>query len=165
MADRSFTGHLPELNPRNSRCRPCPPLSEFACLVRGNSLAPPKAEEAMTVPVRSGHRLGDLGQVAEGLAIPGEAVVQDHDPLELAIPLSHQQRAGLQAEAVSGLRRPTVEGSGALVLPIGAKHPLNRPVDTAEGFGLQAIGQHPYQQPALEMGRRLAAQMNAPLAA
>ena len=34
--------------------------------------------------------LGDLGQAAEGLAIPGEAFLEDHDPLELAIPFSRQ---------------------------------------------------------------------------
>ena len=71
----------------------------------------------MAVPVRSGHRLGDLGQAAEGLAIPGEAFLEDHDPLELAIPLSHQQRAGLQADAVSGLRRAPVEGNGDALPP------------------------------------------------
>jgi hypothetical protein len=58
----------------------------------------------MTVPVGSGHRLGDLGQAAKGLAVPGEAVLEDHDPLELAVPLSRQQRPGLQADAVSSLR-------------------------------------------------------------
>ena len=47
------------------------------------SLAEP--EEAMTVPVGSGHRLGDLRQAAKGLAIPRKAVLEDHDPLELAI--------------------------------------------------------------------------------
>ena len=107
----------------------------------------------MTVPVRSGHRLGDLGQAAEGLAVPGEAFLEDHDPLELAVPLSHQQRAGLQADAVSGLRRPPVEGNGGILILVGAKHPLNRLVETAEGVGLQSIGQHSHQQPAREMER------------
>ena len=107
----------------------------------------------MTVPVGSGHRLGDLGQAAEGLAIPGEAFLEDHDPLELALPLSHQQRPGLQANAVSGLRRPPVEGSGAILFLVRTKHPLNRLVETTEGVGLKSIGQHSHQQPAREDGQ------------
>ena len=79
----------------------------------------------MTVPVGSGHRLGDLGQAAEGLAIPGEAFIEDHDPLELAIPLPHQQRAGPQADAVSGLRRTSVELSDGVPTLLGTKHPPN----------------------------------------
>jgi hypothetical protein len=118
----------------------------------------------MTVPVGSGHRPGDMGQAAEGLAIPGEAVLEDQDPLELAPPLSREQRPGLEADSVSGLRRPSVEGSGDVLLLTGAKHPLDRFVETTEGIGLQAIGEHSHQQPALKMGGRFAAQMGAPLA-
>src|SRR5271154_2216724 len=119
----------------------------------------------MTVPIRSRHRLGDLGQAAEGLAIPGEASLEDHYPLELAIPFSYYHCAGLQADAVSRLRRAPVEGHGRTPLLVEVKHPLNRLVETAERIGLQSIGQHSHQQPALEMDRRLAAQMGAPLAA
>ena len=90
---------------------------------------------------RSGHRLGDLGQAAEGLAIPREALLEDHDPLELAIPFSHQQRADLQADAVSRLRRAPVEGHRGAAVLVGAKRPLNRLVETAERVGLQSIGQ------------------------
>src|SRR5260370_4156172 len=89
----------------------------------------------MTVPIRSGHRLGDLGQAAEGLAIPGEAFLEDHDPLELAIPFSRQQRAGRQADAVSSLRCAPVEGHGGASVLVGAKRPLNRLVETAELIG------------------------------
>jgi hypothetical protein len=119
----------------------------------------------MTVPVRSGHRLCDLGQASESLAIPGEAFLEDHDPLKLAVPLSHQQRAGLQADAVSGMRRARIEGHGAISVLVGAKHPLNRFVESAEGIGLQSISQHSHQQPTRKMGRRLATQMGAPLSA
>jgi hypothetical protein len=119
----------------------------------------------MAVPGGPSHRSGDLGQAAERLAIPGEAIPKDHDPLELAVPFSHQQSAGLQADAVSRLRRAPVEGSGGVPLPIGAKHPLNQLVETAERIGLQSICQKPYQQPTGEMSGRLAAQMGAPLAA
>ena len=39
----------------------------------------------MAVPVRFSHRPGDLGQAFEGPAIPGEAFIEDHDPLGLAL--------------------------------------------------------------------------------
>ena len=79
----------------------------------------------MTVPVRSGHCLGDLGQAGKGLAFPGEAFLEDHDSLELALPLSRQQRAGFEADPISGLRRPTVEGNSAIPTPIEAQPPLS----------------------------------------
>jgi len=97
-----------------------------------------ESEEAMTVPVRSGHRLGDLGQAAIGQAVPGKALLEDHDPFEFAFPLTDKERAGLEVNAVSALRRPSVEGGGRILIPIGAEHPLNRPVETAEGAGLAA---------------------------
>jgi hypothetical protein len=84
-----------------------------------------KPEKAVAVPVRSRHRFGDLGQTAEGLAVPGEAILEDHDPLELAVPFSHQHCAGLQTDAVSLLRRATIEGSGGASVLIGAKRSLN----------------------------------------
>jgi hypothetical protein len=140
-------------------------MSSTPFFVGRGSLSLPKPEEAVTVPVRSGHRLGDLGQTAEGLAIPGEALLQDHEPLEPAIPLLRQQRAGLQADAVSRLRRAPVEGNDGISLLVGAKHPPKQLVEIAEGMGLQSIGQRSHQQPPREMGRRLAAQTGAPLAA
>src|SRR5271167_1236865 len=69
-----------------------------------------KPEETMAVPVGAGHGLGDLGQAAEGLAVPSEALFQDHDPLEPAVPFAHEQRAGLQTQALARLRRAAVEG-------------------------------------------------------
>ena len=45
----------------------------------------------MTVPVGPGHRFGDLRQAAEGLAVPSEALLQHHDPLEPALPFTHEQ--------------------------------------------------------------------------
>jgi hypothetical protein len=119
----------------------------------------------MAVPGGPGHRFGNLGQAAEGLAVPGEAFLEDHDPLQLAIPLSHEQSAGLQADAVPRLRRAPVERSGSVTILLGAKDPSDGFVETAEGVRLQSIGQKPHQQPTGEMGGRLAAQMGAPLAA
>jgi hypothetical protein len=121
---------------RDGRCGPHPPLSAFARFIRHNDLSLPEAEEAMTVPVGSGDRFGDLGETAKGPAIPGEAFLKDHDPLELAIPLAHQQRAGLQADAVSGLRRSSIEANGGVLILIGAKDPLDQLVETTEGVGL-----------------------------
>jgi hypothetical protein len=119
----------------------------------------------MAVPAGPGHRLGDLGQAAERLAIPGEALFQDHDPLELAVPFSHQQSADLQADAVARLRRAAVERSADAIVFSKAKDPSDRLVETAECVRLEPIGQPPHQQPAWKMGRRFAAQVGAPLTA
>jgi hypothetical protein len=102
----------------------------------------------MAVPAGPGHRLGDLGQAAEGLATPGEAFLQDHDPLELAFPFSHQKSADLQADAVARLRRAAVERNGDATLFPGAKDPSDRFVEIAEGVGLEPVGQHFHQEPA-----------------
>src|SRR5208282_1422715 len=66
-----------------------PALSALPGFSRRDSLSLPKPEEAMAVPVGPRHRPGDLGQAAEGPAIPGEALLEDHDPLKLALPLSN----------------------------------------------------------------------------
>src|SRR5580658_2229053 len=87
------------------------------------SLALTEAEEAVAVPVGPGHRFGDLGQAAEGLAVPSEALFQDHDPLELALPFAHEQRAGLQAYALARLRLAAVERSADTILFPRAKDP------------------------------------------
>ena len=65
-------------------------------MTRGVDFSLPKPEKAMAVPVGPRHRLGDLGQAAESLAIRGEALLQDHDPLEPALPFTNEQRARLQ---------------------------------------------------------------------
>ena len=109
---------------------PCPALSTLPSPIRSKGLSLPKAEESMTVPVRSGHRLGDLGQAAEGLAIPGEARLENHDPFELAVPFSRQQRAGLEDDAIPGHGRPPVEGSGGILIPATAN--VNRRLIWAE---------------------------------
>ena len=90
------------------------------------SLSLPKPEEAMTVPIRSGHRLGDLGQAAEGLAIPGDAFLEDHDLLEIALPFAHEQRAGLQTQALARLGLAAIEWSADAILFPRAKDPSDR---------------------------------------
>src|SRR5271165_495800 len=71
-------------------------------------------------------RLGDLGQAAESLAIPGEALLQDHDPLEPALPFTNEQRAGLQCDALPSLWGATVEGDAGAIVLLGAKVPPDR---------------------------------------
>jgi hypothetical protein len=48
--------------------------------------------------VRGSNRLGratlESHATAVGLAIPGETLLQDHDPLEPALPFAHERRAG-----------------------------------------------------------------------
>ena len=104
----------------------------------------PKPEEAMAVPVGPRHRLGDLGQAAESLAIPGEALLQDHDPLELAPPFTNQQRAGLQCDALPSLWGALVEGDPGAIVLLGAKVPPDRFVEIAESVRLELIGEHPH---------------------
>jgi hypothetical protein len=99
----------------------------------------------MAVPGGSSYRLGDLGQAAEGLAIPSEALFQDHDPLEPALPFTHEQRADLQTDPFSRLRRAAVERSADGILFPRAKHPPDRSFETAERVGLEPIGQHSHQ--------------------
>jgi putative transposase len=96
----------------------------------------------MAVPVGPSHCLGDLGQAAEGLAIPGEAFLQDHDSLELPFPFAHEQRAGLQTQALGRLGRAAVERSANAILFPRAKDPSDPFVEIAQSVGLQSIGQH-----------------------
>ena len=56
-----------------------------------------QAEEARAGPAGAGHGKGDLGQAAIGRAVPGKALVEDHDALGLAVPLPHQDGSGLEA--------------------------------------------------------------------
>src|SRR5208337_639564 len=139
--------------------------SAVPSVARSVDFSLPKPEEAMAVPVGPRHRLGDLGQAAESLAIPGEALLQDHDPLEPALPFTDEQRAGLQCDALPSLWGAPVEGDAGAVVLLGAKVPPDRFVEIAESVGLESIGEHPHQEPAREMGRRFAAQMGAPLTA
>jgi hypothetical protein len=47
-------------------------LSGIRAEIGCGSLSLTKAKKAMAVPVGPGHRSGDLGQAAEGLAVPSE---------------------------------------------------------------------------------------------
>src|SRR6202041_1004310 len=65
-----------------------------------------QAEEAMAVPACACDRLGDLRQAAVGLAVPDEALVEDHHMLEPAIPFAGEQSPGLQLGPFPRCRNP-----------------------------------------------------------
>ena len=71
-------------------------------------------------------------KAAESLAIPGEALLQDHDPLEPALPFTNEQRAGLQCDALPSLWGAPVEGDAGAIVLLGAKVPPDRFVEIAE---------------------------------
>ena len=96
-------------------------FSAVPSVTRSGDFPLPKPEEAMAVPVGPGHRLGDLRQAAKSLAIPGEALLQDHDPLELALPFTNEQRAGLQCDALPSLWGAPVEGDAGAIVLLGAR--------------------------------------------
>ena len=45
------------------------------------------------------HALTDRSGTCQSLAIPGEALLEDHDPLEPALPFTNEQPASLQCDA------------------------------------------------------------------
>src|SRR5271165_5513510 len=114
-------------------------FSAVPSVTRSVDFSLPKPEEVMAVPGGPGHRLGDLGQAAEGLAIPGEAFLQDHNPLEPALPFTHEQRAGLQTHALARLRPAAVERSADAIVFPRANDPSDRFVEIAKSVRLQSI--------------------------
>ena len=68
-----------------------------------------QAEEAMAVPARACHRLGDLRQAAVGLAVRGDALIEDHHTLDPALPLPGEQSPGLQPGPFPRYRNPRFE--------------------------------------------------------
>src|SRR5258708_1393013 len=59
----------------------------------GLRLVAAEAEESGTAPSRAGDSPGHLRQALVGDAVPGEAVLQNHDPLEDAVAFAGDQRA------------------------------------------------------------------------
>src|SRR5215204_5952648 len=55
-------------------------------------------EEARTRPVGAGDLLGNHGERPPGLAVPGEAGLEDEHVMTLAPPFAHELRAGLEPE-------------------------------------------------------------------
>ena len=64
----------------------------------------PQPEEAVSVPVRACDRLGDLRKAAVDATIPGVPVVEDHDPLQTAVPFADQQSSGFEPDALARRR-------------------------------------------------------------
>src|SRR5271165_5532806 len=85
-----------------------------------------------------------LPKPEEAMAVPGEALLQDHDPLEPALPFTNEQRTGLQCDALPSLRGAPVEGDAGAIVLLGAKVPPDRFVETAESVRLESIGEHPH---------------------
>ena len=97
----------------------------------------------MTVPVRPGHRFGDLRKTAIGRAIPRETLVEDHHPLQPAVPLANEQRADFEADPIarrwpSHLEQAATRGPNAFAFRL-AKMPQRRLVEIAKRRGLQSI--------------------------
>jgi hypothetical protein len=122
---------------RKPRGRPCRLAWSSCRLLRANA----KPKEARAGPAGAGHRKRDLGEAAIGRAVPGKALVQDHDALGLAVPLPCQDGSGLEAMAVVALCRVFVSIAGPCRHLV--KEPLGVPVEIAKAFGLQAIGNLP----------------------
>ncbi len=55
----------------------------------------------MPIPTRAGDRLGDLRKATVDAAVPGVPVVEDHDPLQTAVPFPDQQSSGLEPDALA----------------------------------------------------------------
>src|SRR5271157_3306279 len=70
-------------------------------------------EEAMPVPIRAGDRLGNLRKAAVDATIPGVPVVEDHDPLQTAVPFPNQQSSGLEPDALARRRPAGCKGRSA----------------------------------------------------
>ena len=82
---RPTSSHFSPNAPRASRC--------------GDGHMADRRRSSLKIPEPPTLRARPDGNVtipAEGLAVPGEALFQDHDPLEPAVPFAHEQRAGLQ---------------------------------------------------------------------
>src|SRR5208337_2832597 len=100
---------------------------------------------------------------------PGVPVVEDHDPLQTAVPFPDQQSSGLEPDALAcgrpagckGTSAPRLEG----FIPGLAQTPQDRPIAISECRGLDPIGEHAHEQPSREMGGNDPAQMVTPLEA
>src|SRR5271157_4888294 len=138
-------------------------LSARWLLALGCPLSLSQSKEPMAVPTRPRHGLGDLGETAIGLAVPGETLTEDHHALQLPLPLANQERAGFQSDPFPRLRIAPVERSASAPFAFALKHVPRRLIDVAEGGCLEAVAQHPQEQPSRQMGRCLAAQVIAPL--
>ena len=111
------------------------------------------------------HRPGDLRQAAIGLAIPGEALIEDHHTLEPAIPLTGEQSPAFSSvpsrviaiHASKGCKSDQVQHAD----PSVGQDAQRLFVEPAEQRGLDAIGKDLHEQPTRQMGGRGPAQVVA----
>src|SRR5271154_276765 len=108
-ADRGFAIPSPRFASRPLTLRCLLPLS--------------KSKEPMAVPTRPRHGLGDLGETAIGLALPGEALIEDHHPLQLPPPFANQERADSECDPFRSLGVAPVERSASASLALALNHP------------------------------------------
>src|SRR5271156_5441066 len=84
----------------------------------GRRLPLSKSKEPMAVPTRPRHRLGDLGERAIGLAVPGEALFEDHHAREIPLPFANQERASFQSRPFPRLRIASLERSASAIVAL-----------------------------------------------
>ena len=126
-------------------------------------------EEAVSVPIRAGDRLGDLRKAAVDAAIPGIPVIEDHDPLQTAVPFADQQRSGFEPDTFGSCWPAVCKRADDPQLerfPSGfSQAPQDRPVEIPERRGLDPIREHAHDEPVRKMGGSDPAQMVSPLEA
>src|ERR1700730_6248943 len=141
--------HRPADGKRRVRCRaPC----------RSGLLQP---EEERSRPRRAGNLSRDCRQRVAPGALPGEAVIEDHDFVGSALPLAHQPGSGFQ------LRAETFCPLSSLLqlLCDVAQLALRLWAETAQSNFLQAVCDCSDQQLAAEMGGGIGFVETAPLLA
>ena len=74
-------------------------------------------------PPGAGHGKRDPRQAAIGGAVPGKALVQDHDALGLAVPLPHQDGPELEAMTVLAPCREFGQGR-RMAIGSGERHSI-----------------------------------------
>src|SRR5271166_4263105 len=125
----------------------------ISCLVFGSAtrlrsaigLRRSQTEEAVTVPARAGHRFRDLGKAGIGLAIPGEALLQDRHPFQLAFPFTDQNCSRSQIGPLprrwdASFKQTDFRGVGSLAFRL-TNDAQRRFVETAECRHLDLIRQ------------------------
>jgi hypothetical protein len=103
--------------------------------------------------VGAGDDAGDRGQAPVALVAIGEALGQDLDEMELAVPVADQAGAGLESGGGEGVALGVAfEAGGELSQAL-----LHLGREAAEGVLLEAVGEDAEEQVVAEPGRRRAA--------
>src|ERR1700733_4422067 len=132
---------------------------------RGDFLSPRGAvpdafqpEEAVSVPICAGDRLGHLRKAAVDAAIPSVPLVEDHDALDTAVPFADDESSRLEPDAPARCRSAGRKGTSFSGLEGFALHlaqaAQGRPIEISECRGLDAISEHAGEEPSRKMGGR-----------